>query len=89
MNKNYLILFLIINILIIIKSKDIFSQTKGNKYSECEGLETISSEWVCCYNSAFEACVNANPENLNKYVDCHEKYLNKSFVFLFLLIFII
>ena len=84
-----MILFFIINILIIIKSEDICSQTQGSKYSECEGLETISSEWECCYNSAFNACVNANPEDLNKYVDCHEKYLNKSFVILFLLLILI
>ena len=53
MNKNYLILFLIINI-IIIKSKDICSQTNATKYSDCEGLETINANWKCCYNSAFK-----------------------------------
>ncbi len=89
MNKNYLILFLIINIIITIKSEDICSQTNGTKYSDCEGLETINSDWECCYNSAFEMCVNADPENLNNYVDCYEKYLNKPFLFLFLSLFLL
>jgi hypothetical protein len=71
------------------KTIDVCSETNATKYKDCEGLETISSDWECCYNKVFEKCVNADPERLNKYVDCQENYINKSYILILLLFFIL